>query len=115
MLNREIEHGLGEDRQIAVRSEQIDGHFESSREYRSAGTRQSMSVEDISCKRSEPTARWRQNPQFTDEFGKLDTTPSDPWVLRASCDKIRVVVEDFETLSVFGKRTNFSQNQQVQF
>src|SRR5437868_4213123 len=105
MLGREIEHGFGEDRQIAVRSEQIDGHFESSREHGSAGKRQSLSVEDISCKRSEPTARWGQNPQFADEFGKLDTTPSSPWALRASCDKIGVIVEDFETLPVFGKGT----------
>src|SRR5882724_5227808 len=108
MLGGEIEHGLGEDRQIAIRSKQIDRHFKSSREHRSAGTRQHLSVEDISCKRSETTARWWQNPKFADEFGELDATPSNPWVFRASCDKIGVVVEDFETLSVFGKGTNLS-------
>ena len=113
MLGGEIKNGLGEDRQIAIRSEQIDGHFKSSRDHGSAGTWQPPSVEDVSCKRSKTTARWWQNPKFAGEFGKLDTTPSNPWVFRAGCDKIGVVVEDFETLSVFGKGTNFSQYQQV--
>ena len=113
MLGGEREYGLRENRQIAVRSEQIDSHFEGSRDHSGAGIWQFLGVEDISGKQSEPTAQWRQNPQFSDELGKLDATPSNPRVLRASRDKIGVVVEDFETLSVFGKGTNFSQYQQV--
>jgi hypothetical protein len=107
MLGGESEHGLGENRQIAVRSEQIDSHFEGSRDYRSAGIWQFLCVEDISGKRSKPIVRWRQNPRFSDELGKLDATPSSPWVSCASCVDFRRRLEKLSFAPMIGSPEQF--------
>src|SRR5262245_25345489 len=65
----ERKYGLRMDRQIASGSEKIDDHLQTMRDHRRAGTREPLCVKDVPDKPSEPTARWRQNPQFANQLG----------------------------------------------
>src|SRR5262245_40256145 len=113
MLGGKGEYGLRVNREIAPRSEQIGGHFETEGDHRGAGKGKPFCGKNIPNDRSEPRACRRKHPQFVHELGKLDAATASPWIACVRRHEIGIVAENFETQSTF-KRTKFPQDQQVE-